>query len=268
MSYRQVVGKVCCVDDNLTRQPLYQQVADRLRADITAGHYTAEGGKLPSESELIAKYDVARDTVRRAIARLQAEGLISAEQGRGTFVRTPPLRLASSRFSRGVRVPGKGPWGIACAAAGVPGGATMIVVERIPATDDVAFGLGVDPETPVIHRCRHMHAGDPARVLQIQDSYLPESMVAGTALAAPDLIPQGTYAGLDAIGHAPDTSTETVTARMSTPSEARILGIRNGIPVIVIHRATYDADSRVIEWLQVVAAADANAFVYERLPLR
>jgi len=70
------------------------------------------------------------------------------------------------------------------------------------------------------------------------------------------VIPQpGTYAGLDAIGHAPDTSTE-------------ILGIRNGVPVIVIHRVTYDADDQVVEWLQVVAAADGNAFVYERLPLK
>jgi len=50
------------MDDNLTRQPLYQQVADRLRADITAGHYNAEGGRLPSESELMSKYDVVRDT--------------------------------------------------------------------------------------------------------------------------------------------------------------------------------------------------------------
>lgn len=73
--------------------------------------------------------------------------------------------------------------------------------------------------------------------------------------------------GLDAAGHAPQESTETVTARMATPDEAKILGIRNGIPVIVIHRVTYDADDRAIEWLQVVARGDANMFVYERLPL-
>lgn len=258
------------MDDDLTRQPLYQQVAERLRADITSGHYSGEPlhGKLPSEADLMSKYGVARDTVRRAIGRLQAEGLISAEQGRGTFVRTPALRLSSSRFNRQTRVPGRGPWGIACKAANVPGWAEMISVERVPATDDVAVGLDVEPETPVIHRCRHMHAGDPDRVLQIQDSYLIEAMVAGTPLVDQSLIPGGTYAGLDSIGHVPDTSTETVTARMSTPEEAKILGIRNGIPVIVIHRRTYDPDDQVIEWLQVVAAADANAFVYERLPLR
>lgn len=261
---------VGCMDDNLTRQPLYQQVAERLRADITAGHYSGEPyqGKLPSEADLMSRYDVARDTVRRAIGRLQAEGLISAEQGRGTFIRTPALRLPSSRFSRATREPGIGPFELACKTAGVPGWAELITVERTEAEEDVAIGLGVEPGTAVVHRCRHMHAGDPDRVIQIQDGYLVEAMVAGSALASQEKIKDGIYAALDAIGHSPDTSTETVTARMSTPEEAKILGIRNGIPVILIHRRTYDENDRIIEWQQVIAAADANAFVYERLPLR
>lgn len=258
------------MNDDLSRQPLYQQVADRLRADITQGYYSGEPhqGRLPSEAELMSRYGVARDTVRRAIGRLQAEGLISAEQGRGTFVRTPALRLPSSRFSRQTREPGLGPWEIACKAAGVPGWTEMINVEVVPAGDDVAIGLGVTPNTEVVHRRRHMHAGDPDRVIQIQNGYLVETMVAGTMLADQGKVADGIYAALDSLGHSPDTSTETVTARMSTPEEAKILGIRNGIPVIVIQRRTYDTEDRIIEWLQVVAAADANEFVYERLPLR
>lgn len=258
------------MDDDLSRQPLYQQVATRIRADIASGYYAPEPhhGRLPSEADLMTRYGVARDTVRRAIARLQAEGLVSAEQGRGTFVRTPTLRLPSSRFTRRTREPGLGPWEIACKAADVPGWTEMITVERVPATDDVALGLAVEPGTEVIHRCRHMHAGDPDRVVQIQDGYLLASMVTGTVLAEQDKVADDIYAALDSIGYPPETSTETVSARMSTPEEAKILGIRNGIPVIMIQRRTYDPHDRVIEWLQVIAAADANAFTYEHLPLR
>lgn len=255
---------------DLSRDPLYQQVAGHIRTEIIAGRYAGAPyhDKLPSEADLMAEYDVARDTVRRALARLQAEGLISSERGRGTFVRTPALRLRSSRFGRQARRPGLGPFEATCEAAGVPGRTNMVTVEHVPASDEVALGLDVEPGTTVVHRCRHMRAGDPERVIQIQDGYLLADMVAGTPLAEHAKVADGIYAALEAIGHAPDTSTEVVAARMATPEEAHNLGIRNGIPVIVIQRRTYDEDDRIIEWLRVVATADANEFEYERLPLR
>ncbi len=59
------------------------QIRERLWADITAN---ALGDKLPPEPELAKRYDVSRMTLRRAIAGLVAEGFLTAQQGRGTFV--------------------------------------------------------------------------------------------------------------------------------------------------------------------------------------
>ncbi len=50
-----------------------------------------EGTKLPSHSELAAEYGVAPLTMRQVLARLEEEGLVQREQGRGTFVRRPEL---------------------------------------------------------------------------------------------------------------------------------------------------------------------------------
>lgn len=50
-----------------------------------------EGTKLPSHSELAAEYGVAPLTMRQVLARLEEEGLVQREQGRGTFVRRPSL---------------------------------------------------------------------------------------------------------------------------------------------------------------------------------
>jgi len=65
--------------------PRYVQLAELLRARIGRGQW-AVGGKMPSLDELGREFDVARVTVRQAIDVLAREGLVSPEQGRGTFV--------------------------------------------------------------------------------------------------------------------------------------------------------------------------------------
>lgn len=64
---------------------LWVQVARDLRADIESGAL-APGAKLPNESELAALYGVARVTVRKALASLRDEGLVTVTVGRGTYV--------------------------------------------------------------------------------------------------------------------------------------------------------------------------------------
>src|SRR5262249_23476651 len=44
-------------------------------------------GALPGEQALAAKHGVSRVTVRRALAELEREGLVSRHRGAGTFVR-------------------------------------------------------------------------------------------------------------------------------------------------------------------------------------
>lgn len=66
--------------------PLYQQIADGLRADIAAGRFGA-GSRLPTIRALAAQLGVNRDTVALAYDALAREGLVEATVGRGTFVR-------------------------------------------------------------------------------------------------------------------------------------------------------------------------------------
>ena len=73
--------------DRSRPQLLSEQVADDLRADISAGEIT---GRLPSEHELATQYGVSRVTVRRAVATLTSEGLLRTLRGRGTFVAERP----------------------------------------------------------------------------------------------------------------------------------------------------------------------------------
>lgn len=69
--------------------PRYVQLADLMRQRIARGLWPREH-RLPSLEELTGEFGVARVTVRQAIDLLAREGLVSPQQGRGTFVTGEP----------------------------------------------------------------------------------------------------------------------------------------------------------------------------------
>ena len=77
--------------------PRYVQLADLLRGRIARGQWRA-GDRLPTLEALTREFDVARVTVRQAVEVLSREGIVSPQQGRGTFVTAAPPR------SRGLRL--------------------------------------------------------------------------------------------------------------------------------------------------------------------
>lgn len=75
----------------------YARIADALRAQLAAGN-PAPGELLPSEAALCQEYGVVRNTIRRALAALEAEGLIETLPGRGRIARpadAPPTEQAT-----------------------------------------------------------------------------------------------------------------------------------------------------------------------------
>ncbi|MBF9067117.1 aminotransferase-like domain-containing protein [Streptacidiphilus fuscans] len=66
--------------------PRYKTLVDALAADIRAGRLTP-GARLPTHRALAAREGIAVVTATRVYAELEAMGLVSREQGRGTFVR-------------------------------------------------------------------------------------------------------------------------------------------------------------------------------------
>lgn len=69
----------------LRRVGLIDQVAERMRAEVTSGRWPV-GQRIPTEAELVTELGVGRNTVREALQSLVHSGLLRREQGRGTFV--------------------------------------------------------------------------------------------------------------------------------------------------------------------------------------
>ena len=77
------------------------QLIDILRSEIRA-RKLQPGERLPTEQELVARFQVSRTVVREAIASLRAEGLVTTRQGAGAFVAdgvaARPFRIVSDEL--------------------------------------------------------------------------------------------------------------------------------------------------------------------------
>jgi GntR family transcriptional regulator len=77
--------------DHEGKTPVYLQIAAILRGQIERGELVP-GRPVPSETQLMQRYEVARLTARKAVRVLADEGLVEVVQGRGVYVAEHPRR--------------------------------------------------------------------------------------------------------------------------------------------------------------------------------
>ena len=94
-----VAGGPAAASNPRARRPggLVGEIVASLGERVQQGQWPA-GHKLPSESEIMAEFEVSRTVVREALSRLQAAGAVETRHGIGTFVLAP---RESANFSLG-----------------------------------------------------------------------------------------------------------------------------------------------------------------------
>ncbi len=98
------LGKTLSAPAAHPRRPkgLVQAIVDDLASTIRDGRIKV-GEKLPTESEIMARFDVSRTVVREALSRLQASRLVETRHGIGTFALATPdtsnFKIAQEDFS-------------------------------------------------------------------------------------------------------------------------------------------------------------------------
>jgi GntR family phosphonate transport system transcriptional regulator len=221
----------------------WRQIADAVREEIAAGRLPA-GSRMPTEAELALRFGVNRHTLRRALAALAAEGLVRADQGRGTFVAERPLPYPigrRTRFSAAVE-----------AAARTPG---RILLGAAVETATAALARRLALETGArLHRIETMSIVDGA----------PISVATGwlSADRFPDfpalIADTGSYtAAFARSGVADYVRLETrIRAALADAEDALRLGIPAGAAVLVTESVDGDAGGRPLECGTTRFAAD------------
>jgi GntR family transcriptional regulator len=75
--------------DSKSGVPIYRQIQDQIRYGIAAGLLMA-GEQLPTVRALAVELSVNPNTVIKAYTELERQGIVTTEQGSGTFVAAPP----------------------------------------------------------------------------------------------------------------------------------------------------------------------------------
>ncbi|MEV3903516.1 GntR family transcriptional regulator [Mycobacterium sp. NPDC050551] len=146
--------------------PAYRLLRDRLRDEIAAGRYR-NGVRLPTESELVARERLSRQTVRRAFQDLVAEGIVYRVPGRGTY--------ASDSARRYLRQLGS-----IEDLMNLSQDTTMEVLNGLSRRVDVAAASRLRLDNDAVHTVtfRRLHDGVPFVATTV---HLPESVAASVA---------------------------------------------------------------------------------------
>ncbi|HEY9699112.1 MAG TPA: phosphonate metabolism transcriptional regulator PhnF [Trichocoleus sp.] len=215
--------------------PLYIQIADKLRHDISCSVYQ-KGDQLPTEAELSIRFSVNRHTLRRAIEVLRMEGLVRVDRGRGMFVASTPITYALGKRVR---------YNDALKAQGLQVRYRTLTITTIPADSKVAKRLALEIDTPVVLFERLSLVNE--QPISMSSSYFPSSLF-------PNLLEhcqqyhsiskllQQEY-GCDHIRHS-----TRISARIVQPKDARLLELPSNAPILLTESINIDQAGRRIEY--------------------
>jgi GntR family transcriptional regulator len=81
------------------REPIYLQIVDQVKSMVASG-VMKPGSQLPTVREVAAELRINFNTAARAYRLLHEEGIISTQQGRGTYVLEGPPPAGAKRIIR------------------------------------------------------------------------------------------------------------------------------------------------------------------------
>ena len=218
--------------------PKYHQVYLVLREQLAEGRFVRG---VPGEMHLMKEFGVARVTVRKALERLVADGLIERSPGRGTVPVAPPANGAAAEAR--AQLTGAAGEHRRHGPAHLGQGAALRGAARL--------GRGGAAARP---RARHAGAEGGARAVHARGAAVAHHHPRAAGLRQ-GLRPAraGAQADPDAArrprrGHRPRA--QSISAKLADAEVARLLQVDVGSALLAVQRLVFDANERPVQWLQ------------------
>ncbi|NLS09332.1 GntR family transcriptional regulator [Nesterenkonia sp. MY13] len=232
-----------CLDPQ-AREPLHAQLATALR-DRIRDRRLQPGEDLPTEVQLQSQLGISRSVARQAMSTLVAEGLVSRSRGRGSVVspRGQHHRLAHRAAGLSSQI----------AETGVEVGTQVLSLDRMrrPAHAEQL----AEAETVYLERLRSID-GLPAAYIR---TWLPASL--GEGLTSKELTDSSLHRILETRHAITLTGGSRQVRAVAADAElARLLGTRQGAPLLLLEGVTTASDGTVVEVFSTWHRGDLIAF--------
>lgn len=210
--------------------PKHVQLRQILESLVT--EELAPDAPLPSERELMARYEVSRMTVRQAIGQLELEGRLYRVRGKGTFVAPPMVdsMLELTSFTEDMRRRGHEP--------------STVVLRSVQLEPPVAVRRALDlTPSQTAYRIERLRLADGLPMALENGWYVAEPL--------PDLLDRDLSGSLYSLfarkyGLVIDAAKQTLRSEIADAPTARTLGVAAGAPLLVLER-TSTAGGRAVE---------------------
>ncbi len=231
--------------DRSSPLPLYYQLRTLLLDRIENGDLRP-GDLVPTERELIDCYGVSRITVRQAVNSLMADGLLYRQRGRGTFVRRNRIEQQLATLTDFYEE---------MADRGLTPSTRILSAEMIEPDGAVVAKLRLGGGEKALRLVRVQMGNDEPMALDI--SHFPSDL--GERLLKEKPV-RAIYAFLEGIGVELDWADQAIESTLADEFTARQLGIKRGMPVLLVERTVYSADGRPVEYTRAFYRADRYAY--------
>ncbi|MCK4423892.1 MAG: GntR family transcriptional regulator [Candidatus Omnitrophica bacterium] len=230
--------------------PLYYQLKEIIREDIDKNRLVP-GQPIPSERELVERYNISRMTVRQAVSGLVNEGYLYRQHGKGTFV-------ADLKIKKGLlKLPG---FSRDMSERGLKTRSRVLESAEISAGLRLAKTLDIKAEDKVyrIKRLRLVNG----RPMALETTHLAAKFCQG--LLDEDLSKESVFSLLETKYNLKlKNSYQVLEPVLASEEEAELLGIKKDHPVLVMEGTTFLTNGRPIEYVRGVYRSDRYKFFVE-----
>jgi GntR family transcriptional regulator len=228
-------------------RPLYLQLLDRLRVDISS---RPPGARIDSEPQLARRFGVSRFTVTRAIEILVRDGVLTRRQGLGTFVAPPRLRRAPTYLRSFTE---------AMAAEGRTATHRLLDFALIKGADGLNFPYAKGTPLLRLERLRLVDGAPLAVHYSVLNANIAQAAGLTRVIAADPHF--SLYRLFRDRGFVIERGIETLQARLATGREAQLLELDKSPVVMTAHRETYAKNGVLVDVDDAVH--DARRYAYE-----
>ncbi len=236
--------------DRQNGKPLYAQlheiISDKIESEQWKPHTP-----IPSENELSKVYGISRMTARSVVTQFVRDGWLYRVPGKGTFVSEPKITTHSLSYM-GIREQ--------LEQMGYQISTTTISSKKIPCPEALAkkLALGVGTEIYVIKRVRFIK-DEP---LSLHTSYIPAALC--QELEGKDLEGEQLCVILEKdYGLIKDKVVETLESTSAGETEAQLLRIRQGYPLLLLEDTIYSTSGAPFEYTKVLFRGDKIKIRFE-----